>query len=113
MRNAHKILFNKLDGKRPVRRPRHRWEDNIKMYLKETRCEDVDWIHLAQDRVQWQCSVNTVVNLEVPKKAVKILVGYETVSFIQRTLFHEVSHSNIPFRLLKYLIATSFEFILS
>jgi hypothetical protein len=43
-----------------------RWEDNIKIDLKETGCKDLDWIHLAQGRVQWQAFVNVVMNLQVP-----------------------------------------------
>jgi hypothetical protein len=52
--------------KRPLVRPRSRWEGNIKMYLKEIRYEDVDWIHLAQDRDQCRALGNTVMNLRVP-----------------------------------------------
>jgi hypothetical protein len=44
----------------------HRWEDNIKMYFKETECEGMDWMHLAQDRDQWRAVVNTVMNGRVP-----------------------------------------------
>jgi hypothetical protein len=51
--NAYKILIGKPDGKRPFRRLRFRWKDNIKMDLKEIRFGGVDWIHLAQDRDQW------------------------------------------------------------
>jgi hypothetical protein len=63
MRNVYKILVRKLEGKRPLRRPRHRWEDNIRMDLMEIGWENVDWMHLAQDRDQWQALVNTVGNL--------------------------------------------------
>jgi len=52
MRNAYNILVGKPEGKRPLRRPRHRWEDNITMDLKEIGCRDVNWIQLLQDRVQ-------------------------------------------------------------
>jgi len=45
-----------------------RWDGNIKMYLKEVGCEGVDWILLAQDRVQWQALLNMVVNFQVPQK---------------------------------------------
>jgi hypothetical protein len=47
MRNSYSILVGKLEGKRPLRRSRHRWEDNIRMDLKEIRWEGVDWMHLA------------------------------------------------------------------
>jgi len=53
-------------GKRPLGRPRRRWEDNIKMDLKEVGCEGVDWIELAQDRDRWRELVNVVMNLQVP-----------------------------------------------
>jgi len=49
---------------RPLGRPRHKWED-IRMYLREVGLEGVDWIHLAQDRDQWQAFVNTVMNFQV------------------------------------------------
>jgi hypothetical protein len=52
--------------KRPVGRPRHRWEDNIKMELWEMGINGTNWIQLAQDRFQWWTFVNTVVNLQVP-----------------------------------------------
>jgi len=54
MRNVYKILIGKPEGKRPLQRPRHRWEDNIRMALRETGWEGVDCMHLAQDRGQWQ-----------------------------------------------------------
>jgi hypothetical protein len=57
MKSAYKILVGK---------PRRRWEDNIRMDLRETGWEDVDWIHLVQDRDQWQALVNTVMDLRVP-----------------------------------------------
>jgi hypothetical protein len=65
MRNAYKILIGKPEGKRPLGRRMHRWEDNIKMDLRETRLECVDWIHLAKDRDRWWALVNTVMNLRI------------------------------------------------
>jgi hypothetical protein len=53
------------EGKRPLRRPRHRWEDNIRMDLREVGWEGVDWMHLAQDRNQWQTLVSAVMKLQV------------------------------------------------
>jgi hypothetical protein len=53
MRNAHNILVGKQEGKKPLQRPRRRWYD-IRMDLRETGCEDADWMHLAQDRDQWR-----------------------------------------------------------
>jgi hypothetical protein len=66
MKNAHNILVWKPEGKRPLGRPRRRWEDNIRMDLREIKCKVVDWIHGAQDRDQWRAFVNTVMNLRVP-----------------------------------------------
>jgi hypothetical protein len=66
IRHAYKILFRKPEGKRKLGRLRHRWEDNIRMNLRETGWKDVDWIHLAQDRDQWWALVNTVINFWVP-----------------------------------------------
>jgi hypothetical protein len=53
-RNAYRILVGKPEGKRPLGRPRRRWVDNIKMYLKEIGWDGVDWIELAQGRDQWR-----------------------------------------------------------
>jgi len=61
---AYKILVGKPLGKRPLGKQRHMWKDNIKMDMNE----GVVWIHLAQDRVQWSVSVNTVMNVWVPRK---------------------------------------------
>jgi hypothetical protein len=66
MRNAYKIFVAKPEGKRPLLRPRHRGEDNMRVDLSEIGCGDVDWIHLVQDRDQWRAHVNTVMNLWVP-----------------------------------------------
>jgi hypothetical protein len=65
-RNAYKILNGKPEGKRQLRRPWHRWDDNIKMDLRKIVCGGVAWIHPAQDR-DWQwAAVNMVMNLLVP-----------------------------------------------
>jgi hypothetical protein len=63
IRNANKILGGKPKGKRSLGTQRCRWEDNIRMDLRETEWETVDWIHLNQDRDQWRALVNTVMNL--------------------------------------------------
>jgi hypothetical protein len=65
-RGAYRVLVGRPKGKRPLGRPRHRWEDNIKMDLRETGIDGANWIRLAQDRVQWRDFVNTVMNLWVP-----------------------------------------------
>jgi hypothetical protein len=65
-RNACRILVGKPEGKRPLGRTRHGWEDNIKMDLKGIGWGGMDWIDLAQDRDQWKALVNTVMTLRVP-----------------------------------------------
>ena len=64
-RGVHRVLVGKPEGKRPLRRPRRRWEDNIKMDLREVG-GDGDWMELAQDRDRWWALVNTVMNLRAP-----------------------------------------------
>jgi hypothetical protein len=54
------------EGKRPLGRPRRRWEDNIKLDIREIGIDGSNWTQLAQDRVQWRACVNTVMNLPVP-----------------------------------------------
>jgi hypothetical protein len=66
MRRAHNIMIGKPEGKRPLGRCRHRWENNIRMDLREMGWEGVDWIHLAQDRDQWQAHMNMAGILGVP-----------------------------------------------
>jgi hypothetical protein len=64
-RNVYRVLMGKPEGKRPLGRPRHRWEDDIRMDLREIGCGSVDWIQLAQDRDRFRALVNTVMNLRV------------------------------------------------
>jgi hypothetical protein len=66
VRVAYNILVGRPEGRRPLGRPRRRWEDNIKIDLREIGFGDVDWIDLAQDRDRWRALVNTVMNLRVP-----------------------------------------------
>jgi len=61
-----RVLVGKPEGKRPLGRPRYRWEDNIKMDLQEVGCGGMDWMSLAQDRDRWRALVNVVMNLQVP-----------------------------------------------
>jgi len=65
-RVMHRVLVGKPEGRRPMGRPRHRWEDNIKMDLQEVRCGGMKWIELAQDRSRSRALVNVVMNLWVP-----------------------------------------------
>jgi hypothetical protein len=62
-RNAYRILVGKPEGRRPLGRPRRRWVNNIKMYLREIGWDGIDWIDLAQDGDQWRALVNMVMNL--------------------------------------------------
>jgi hypothetical protein len=64
-RNTYRLLVVKPEDKRPLGRPRHWWEDNIKIDLGELGFGDVDWVDLAQDRNHWKALVNMVINLRV------------------------------------------------
>jgi hypothetical protein len=64
--DVYRVLVEKPESKRPVGRPRRRCKDNIKMDLREIAIDGVNWIRLAQDRVQWRAFVNMVMNLLVP-----------------------------------------------
>jgi hypothetical protein len=66
MRYAYKILVMKPEGMRPLGEPRGRWENNIKMYLREIGWKVFEWIRLAQDKDQWRAHVNMNLNLRVP-----------------------------------------------
>ena len=66
-RVVHRVLVGKPEGKRPLGRPRHRWEGNIKMDLQEVGGGCGDWMELAQDRDRWWALVNTVMNFWVSK----------------------------------------------
>jgi hypothetical protein len=65
-RGVYRVLVGRPEGKRPLGRPRRSCEDSIKMDLREIGIDGANWIQLAQDRVQWRTSVNTVMNLRVP-----------------------------------------------
>jgi hypothetical protein len=62
---VYKVLVGKPEGKRPLGRPRRRWENGIRIDLREIGLGSVDWIKLAQDRDRWRAVVNTVMNLRV------------------------------------------------
>jgi hypothetical protein len=64
-RGVYRVLVVRPEGRRPLERPRRRWEDNIKMDLREIGIDGANWIRLAQDRVQWRAFVNTVMNIRV------------------------------------------------
>jgi len=63
---VYRVLVEKPEGRRPLRRPRRRWVDNIRMDLQEVRCGYMNWIGLAQDRDRWRTLVSAVMNLPVP-----------------------------------------------
>jgi len=65
-RGVYRVLVGKPEGKRPLGRPRHRWEGNIKMDLQEVGCGSMDLFRLAQDRERWWAFVTAVMNLQVP-----------------------------------------------
>jgi hypothetical protein len=65
-RGIYRVLVGRPERKRSLGRPRRRWEDNIKMDLREIGVDGTNWIQLTQGRVQWRACVNTVMNLRVP-----------------------------------------------
>jgi len=65
-RGVYRVLVGKPEGRRPLGRPRRRWEDNIRMDLREVGCGFVDWMELAQDRDSWRALVSAVMKLRVP-----------------------------------------------
>jgi hypothetical protein len=65
-RGVYRVLAGKPKGNSPLGRPRHIWENNIKMYLQKVGCEGMDWIELAQSRDGWRALVNAGMNLQFP-----------------------------------------------
>ena len=74
-RGENRGLVGKPEEKRPLGRPRCRWEDNIKMDLQEVGCGSIEWIELAQDRERWRELANTVMNRRVPRNAGNFLTS--------------------------------------
>ena len=87
----YRVLVGKLEGKRPLGRPRRRWVDDIRTNLQEVGCGYMDWVGLTQDRDRWRTLVSAVMNLRVPWNAGDLLTSCKPVSFPRRTLHHGVS----------------------
>jgi hypothetical protein len=83
-RNAYRLLVGKPEGKKPLRRPRRRWVDNIRMDLGEVGWGDVDWIGLAQDRNRRRALVNWELNLRVARNAGKLSSGLSSSAQLHR-----------------------------
>jgi hypothetical protein len=74
-RGVYRVLVGKPEGKRPLGKPRRRWEVNIKMDLQEVGCAGMDWIELAQKMDRGRALMNAVMNLQVPKNARNFLTS--------------------------------------
>ena len=88
---VYRVLVGKLEGKRPLRRPRSRWVDNSRMDPQEVGCEYMDWIGLAQDRDRWRTLVSALMNRRVPRNAGNFLTGCKEFDFSRRIVHHGVS----------------------
>jgi len=95
-RGVYRVLVGKPEGKRPLGRPRRRWEDNIKKDLQEVECWTMNWIELAEDRDRWRALVNAVMNIRVPWNVGNLLTGSKPVNFSIMTLLHGVSKLQNP-----------------
>ena len=90
-RGVYRVLVGKLEGRRPLGRPGHRWMDIIRMDLQDVECGYMDWIGLAHDGDRWWMLVSAVMNLRVLWNAGNFLTSCKPVSFSRRTLHHGVS----------------------
>jgi hypothetical protein len=89
-RNVYRVLMGTREGKRPLERPRSRWEDGLKMDLGEIDWGGEEWIHLAQDRDRWRAVVNAVMNVRVlaPRSYLVKIFGLDEYSNACITLLH-------------------------
>jgi hypothetical protein len=90
-RDMYRLLVGKLEGKRPLGRPRCRWVDNIEMDLGEIGCGGVDWICLDQYRDKWRTLVNMLINLQLPCNAGSFLSGCTSCGLSSSGQLHRVS----------------------
>jgi len=90
-RGVYRIFWGKPEGKRLLRRPRHRLEDNSKMHLQKIGWKGMDGFGLTQDRDRWWALLNALMNLHVPLDAGNFLTSSGPVSFSQMTLLHKVN----------------------
>jgi hypothetical protein len=104
-KNAYRLLVGLPEGKSPLGRPKRRWMDDIRMDLGEVGWGDVDWIGLAQDRVNFRTLVNAVINLRVSYNARKLWSGYTT------GVFSRVLSSTVSRTLGEYLFLVSFYYV--
>ncbi|KAJ4438708.1 hypothetical protein ANN_14655 [Periplaneta americana] len=89
--NAYRVLVGRPEGKRPLGRPRHRWEDNIKMDLREVGYDGRDWINLAEDRDQWRAYVRAAMNLRVILRRFINTLGYSASEWDEGVNAREMS----------------------
>ena len=90
-RGAYRILVGKPEERRPLERPKRRWEDNIKMDLTDVAWDGMEWIDLAQDRESWRALVNEVVNLRIAPNAGNFLSTWRTADFSRRPLLRGIT----------------------
>ncbi|KAJ4448523.1 hypothetical protein ANN_10541 [Periplaneta americana] len=89
-RNAYRMLVGRPEGKRPLGRPRRRWEDNIKMDLREVGYDGRDWINLAQDRDQWRAYVRAAMNLRQEDRDITYALFCSVLCIVEQVLFDEI-----------------------
>jgi hypothetical protein len=97
-RKAYRIFVGKPEARRPLRRLRRRWVDNIKTDFREIAWGGIDWIDLVHDSDQWRALVNTVMKLRLPYNSGKFLSSCTTGVFSRRAQLHEVGCNQCYFR---------------